>query len=625
MALSVVVKESFFYPPGTALAVGTTVSLPDDVALARVGEGRARWAVSAPEVPGRQVPALVQVPAGGVAPPLTFAQWSGLAAGVSVPATALAADVQAALETLNPELAALEPAGMGRVVQLASGEIPLPPVLMSTMQSMNGAGVAATICKLPTAGLVANQETACITLPAVDDPAGGGNRSQRGNRAQGRISNLTIDGSRQAIESGAGFNVKPFTPASAYPIVHGYRGESDSKRAHSFGDAVFSNTTGHGVVLGLGSDQARGDFRAEGCRGTAVRIISASDVKLQRIGGNGSGLLHPNDPTSLLIENAAPEITGGNDFWPEETAPLGKYTAIIRASVGTYLESATLTGHTLIKGKNAQGVSVRFGNTYHRLVGCKFKHKIRPGVGTIEFTGSISGTTLTVTAMASGYLMPGVVISASGVTAGTTITALGTGLGGVGTYTVSASQTVASRTMGGTESALSHYLRIEDADHVQLVAPWFEFDTATSVSSLPDYLISIGTEAGNAERAGSVNIVGGSAVMEGGRPGATGGALLPRIGARKGLCDRPKAVMINGKPFGTIDIVPAWQVSAPDAALRTHLACAGGTFNTADYPLAYLALTVDTGGTLDTAPSTFTMPNITALSAAYVYALPVRL
>lgn len=623
MALSVIVKESFFYG-GAAQTVGATLSLPDDVALARVGEGRARWADAAPDVPGRQAPGLVQVPAGGSAPPLSFAQWSALAASVHVPATARAADVELALETLGAELAPLEPAGMGRVVQFGSGEIPLPPVLLSTMQSINGSGVAATILKMPTAGLVANQEAACITLPAVDDPAGGGNRSQRGNRAQGRISNVTIDGSRQAIESGAGFNVKPFTPASAYPIVHGYRGESDSKRAHSFGDAVFSNTTGHGVVLGLGSDQARGDFRAEGCRGTAVRIINASDVKLQRIGGNGSGLLHPDDPTSLLIENAAPEITGGNDFWPEDTAPLGKYTAIIRAAVGNYLESATLTGHTLIKGKNAQGVGVRFGNTYHRLVGCKFKHKLRPGIGTIEFVGSISGTTLTVTSMVSGYLMRGVVIAGTGVTAGTTITALGTGLGGVGTYTVSASQTVASRTMGGTEAALNHYLRIEDADHVQLVAPWFEFDVTTALSSLPEYLISIGTEAGNAERAGSVNIVGGSAVMEGGRPGATGGALLPRIGARKGVCDRPKNVMINGKPFGTLDIVPAWQASSPDPALRTHLACAGGTFNTADYPLAYLGLTVDSGGTLDTAPSTFTMPNIAALSAAYVYALPVR-
>jgi hypothetical protein len=70
-------------------------------------------------------------------------------------------------------------------------------------------------------------------------------------------------------------------------------------------------------------------------------------------------------------------------------------------------------------------------------------------------TGSIAATTLTVTAVGSGTLAPGQPISGSGVTAGTLITAYGTGTGGVGTYTVSASQTVASTAItagGGLET-----------------------------------------------------------------------------------------------------------------------------------------------------------------------------
>lgn len=63
------------------------------------------------------------------------------------------------------------------------------------------------------------------------------------------------------------------------------------------------------------------------------------------------------------------------------------------------------------------------------------------------FTGSISGTTLTVTAVSAGTIQIGQVISGTGVTAGTTITALGTGTGSTGTYTVSTSQTVASTTI----------------------------------------------------------------------------------------------------------------------------------------------------------------------------------
>jgi hypothetical protein len=73
----------------------------------------------------------------------------------------------------------------------------------------------------------------------------------------------------------------------------------------------------------------------------------------------------------------------------------------------------------------------------------------------VEFIGSITGTTLTVTQMLSGVITAasspnGVTIAGTGVTAATMITANGTGTGGTGTYTVSASQTVASTRMQGS-------------------------------------------------------------------------------------------------------------------------------------------------------------------------------
>jgi hypothetical protein len=64
-------------------------------------------------------------------------------------------------------------------------------------------------------------------------------------------------------------------------------------------------------------------------------------------------------------------------------------------------------------------------------------------------TGSISGTTLTVSAVASGTLAVGTRITGTGITAGTSITVLGTGTGGTGTYTVSASHTLSSTTITG--------------------------------------------------------------------------------------------------------------------------------------------------------------------------------
>ena len=63
------------------------------------------------------------------------------------------------------------------------------------------------------------------------------------------------------------------------------------------------------------------------------------------------------------------------------------------------------------------------------------------------FTGSISGTTLTVTAITNGTIAAGQSLFGVGVTSETVITALGTGTGGIGTYTINLSQTIASRQM----------------------------------------------------------------------------------------------------------------------------------------------------------------------------------
>jgi hypothetical protein len=63
------------------------------------------------------------------------------------------------------------------------------------------------------------------------------------------------------------------------------------------------------------------------------------------------------------------------------------------------------------------------------------------------FTGSISGTTLTVTNMTSGTITAGQALFGVDIAQATIITALGTGTGGVGTYTINISQTVASEGM----------------------------------------------------------------------------------------------------------------------------------------------------------------------------------
>lgn len=93
-------------------------------------------------------------------------------------------------------------------------------------------------------------------------------------------------------------------------------------------------------------------------------------------------------------------------------------------------------------------------------------------------TGSIATTTLTVTAVTSGVLSIGQIISGTGVTAGTRIVAFLTGTGGAGTYTVDISQTVASTTISATKSTRL----LVDADGVYNFQFSAQLDKTSSVA-----------------------------------------------------------------------------------------------------------------------------------------------
>jgi HK97 family phage major capsid protein len=72
-------------------------------------------------------------------------------------------------------------------------------------------------------------------------------------------------------------------------------------------------------------------------------------------------------------------------------------------------------------------------------------------------TGSITGTTLTVTAVTSGTLRVGQILSGTGINAGTYISALGTGTGGIGNYTVVGDTSATSTTITATGNPWGYY------------------------------------------------------------------------------------------------------------------------------------------------------------------------
>lgn len=104
-----------------------------------------------------------------------------------------------------------------------------------------------------------------------------------------------------------------------------------------------------------------------------------------------------------------------------------------------------------------------------------------------SFTGSISGTTLTVTAVASGTVSPAQVLSGTGVLSGTVITAQVSGTtGGIGTYTVSVSygSPVGPITITGTANGFENTLISGSVQQILRNADYYTADGGLDIKLL---------------------------------------------------------------------------------------------------------------------------------------------
>jgi hypothetical protein len=126
----------------------------------------------------------------------------------------------------------------------------------------------------------------------------------------------------------------------------------------------------------------------------------------------------------------------------------GKYMVVVCGQYVYVLNSTftpTLIG-TLNSSSGMVGITDNSLNVY--IVDGQYRYTWRiSNPLAAQFIGYTSGTTLTVTSMKSGALAVGQQLFGIGVTAETIITALGSGSGGVGTYTINLSQSVASQTL----------------------------------------------------------------------------------------------------------------------------------------------------------------------------------
>lgn len=127
-----------------------------------------------------------------------------------------------------------------------------------------------------------------------------------------------------------------------------------------------------------------------------------------------------------------------------------------RVKIGTNVFASRFYCPIAALGPWAQIVSIKIGST---------------NAPATNFTASIAGTMMTVSAVASGALAVGQTIfdAAGNLVPGTTITALGTGTGGTGTYIVSNSQTLGSAPL---QSAATDLFEVGvDIDQIPVTSP----------------------------------------------------------------------------------------------------------------------------------------------------------
>jgi len=159
---------------------------------------------------------------------------------------------------------------------------------------------------------------------------------------------------------------------------------------------------------------------------------------------------------------------------------------------------------------------------------------------TASFTASISGTTMTVTAVASGALSVGQVFTGTGVTAGTSITAFVSGTGNTGTYTVSTSQTVASTTMTVTQVVAIDFTSIPS--WVKRITVMF---SGASLSGTSSILVQVG-DSGGIENTGYASTSTGVTGVGGGTISSTAGYALRLTAAAGAFSGHMFLTNLNG-------------------------------------------------------------------------------
>jgi hypothetical protein len=203
-------------------------------------------------------------------------------------------------------------------------------------------------------------------------------------------------------------------------------------------------------------------FEFPSSAGVGTAVDASSNILINSIATGKKPVLssYASYPTQRIFGTASQPITSTTTTDTGKVSGNGLVfiSAVNNARVDVYRYNSTTGQYVFsasVNTSNVGGIEIsNDGNTfinylYNGVGYFNSRHFMINKYITCAFTGSISGTTLTVSAITAGALYVGTIIYGAGVTTGQRITAFLTGTGGIGTYTVSSSQTLASTTMTG--------------------------------------------------------------------------------------------------------------------------------------------------------------------------------
>ena len=253
-----------------------------------------------------------------------------------------------------------------------------------------------------------------------------------------------------AIKSRRGF-VQPSEYGSDVAAINAAAAAAKSPTYNSFGRLSFLFKDGITLSSGVTTPNAQIWDAYDSGAGIGLQYSAATGTCVTVI-GSGAGLRGMNmEQTGAPTSSVGVQIGNGEQGY----APVLRDFVVREFTTNIVMKSNTVTKLDNVTSVDAVDYHITVENIAHPDSGDWTMSGLAFSGTSARFTADISGTTMTVSAMiaGSGVLAVGQYVSGSGVADGTQITALGTGSGGTGTYTVNTSQTVASTNMGSGAKA----------------------------------------------------------------------------------------------------------------------------------------------------------------------------